>query len=348
MAKPQEKKRVSCTDAFQQFRHTSLYSIILLVLFLAGSSGFTLYNKWMFSILKFDAPLFMTMTHMAAGFVGTLILSLIHLVTGCGYSPSRLDPKENNWAVFLLYAGIFAAKLCFANQSLAYLSVPENQVVQSTTPFFTYIAAFFIEKKTTSWSQTGCLFGIVGGAVMVLATTPKFNIPGYSFGFASVLMAALSLNLTSLFKSKMKINAVDITFYTAPLCMVMILPFVFTAHENDIVVDQFHHHPPEFVILLLIFSGLVAFVYNIIRNEFVHCSSSVFTSSASNFKVVITIVSSELLLQSTHLEVIQISGLAIVCTSFFALGYLEKVGKDRASVSVKAIGTDDVNQKKRL
>ena len=241
--------------------------------------------------------------------------------------------------MFILYSVILASKLCFVNLSLKYLTVPEASVIQSTTPLFTYILAYFIENKRSSWAETFCLVGIVGGAGLVSSNVPKFVVMGYVFGFASVLLAAASLNLTSLFKTKLKLNSVDMTFYNAPLCMFSILPFIFVAKEQDIVVDQFKHHPASYVIWLIVGAGMLAFAYNIIRNELCHCSSSVFTSSASNFKVVLTISLGELFVQNTHLSKFQIMGLGLVCGSFFALGYIESLKK----VAPKPKSDDEIN-----
>lgn len=312
------------SHVFANFRKSRWYPLFLLPLFLLGSTVFTMSNKWMFSILRFNAPLFMTMTHMLAGFFGTAGLAASKAVFGVGYIPSKLQ-TQGSWFYFLLFSAIFAAKLCLANLSLGYLTIPDQQVVQSTTPLATFIAASFVEKRQVSMVESGCLLGITGGALMVLATTPTFHLIGVLTGFGSVLMAALSLNLTAIFRKHLSLNALDMSFYTSIPCTLFIVPFIFLTGEHKVLLAQFEQHPASFVLSLITFSASLAFLYNIIRNELCQSSSSVFTSSASNFKTVITIICSEIFLQPSGMGLVQTAGLVVVCLAFFVLSYLQSV-----------------------
>lgn len=80
---------------------------------------------------------------------------------------------------------MFCLSVVFGNISLKYIPVSFNQAISATTPFFTAVGSFVIQRKTESTATYATLIPVVGGIVIASRFEPSFD----TIGFLSCLSA---------------------------------------------------------------------------------------------------------------------------------------------------------------
>lgn len=100
-----------------------------------------------------------------------------------GCAPTRLGLQ--------VLSAVFCLSVVFGNISLKYIPVSFNQAISATTPFFTAVGSFVIQRKTESTATYATLIPVVGGIVIASRFEPSFDTTGFLSCLSATSLRAL-------------------------------------------------------------------------------------------------------------------------------------------------------------
>lgn len=141
----------------------------------------------------FSFPLFYSMCHMAASFVGA---SLIFL---CQPSTNRVTTQQlrNHGPSLFLLSLLFALNICGNNASLVTLGIAVNQLVKSVTPLPSMLFAYALQRRSFSKQLVGAVIFLTASAAAAIPWGSEAT-DGHGIGLAgaSMLRAAATNAVT--------------------------------------------------------------------------------------------------------------------------------------------------------
>jgi hypothetical protein len=102
-----------------------LYKGLLVICYLGLNMSLNLLNKWMFSIYKFEFPLFLSMLHMFFSFI-----MLFPVMLAPGFRDTHVPTLKKQWIGLAGVGVFFAVNIGFNNLSLVNISLSLNQVIR--------------------------------------------------------------------------------------------------------------------------------------------------------------------------------------------------------------------------
>lgn len=252
------------------------------------------YNKWLFAHTAFKFPVFFTMFHMIAQFIGsgTLIYA---------FKAAKVEPKH--WTEYrgriLLLAMFFVTNIVTNNWSLLYISLSVNQIVKSTLPLPTMILSIMFEGKTYNtdyWTSVGL---IIGGSWLAVWGNPHFTV----FGFALVVTSTLCVASWTILSAQLLgpgdvtgLNSINLSFYgSVPAMFVLLL--LWTQIDEYAAVLSFLSEQPGLAAVYITIGSVMAFAYNIFHFLLIKYTSTLTSTIAGNMKIILVILLSIVFLE---------------------------------------------------
>lgn len=235
---------------------------------------------------------------------------------GGGYQVKQLTTTREYVAV-LCFSVTFALNIGLNNFSLSLVAVSVNVIIRSCLPLSTAIsqaalAPFLGRAQTrTSLSEWGLMFAGVGCAGLATYANRMGSsggskeesaalVLGTLCSVASLFSGALNMVFAGLLGSELKLNPLDTTCYMAlPAAVVLMVPALLVSHpmtkwpgfpdmtDWEVLVEVLARKPA--VLIPVAFSGVLAFVYNILQYTLVHKLSASYAAFAGNFNKAATV-----------------------------------------------------------
>jgi len=313
---------------------TFVLDLIVFTIYILLNIAINLYNKWMFSVLKFEVPLANLAIHQMAGFVvlGTVAIfssfCKMQCCSKCGINGLLTFTKKDDcrtWGVIVAIGFTGAFNFGMTSYSLMLLSQADLQIIRATIPLFTAVSFAILEGRKFSPLAIILLFVTVTGAVIVVAFHSqkwKLDTLGLVLAIASNFMAAAQMSMLALARNSKtfgnrSLSSFETVFYSSIPLGVTVLPFSLGLMEGKKFATFADSHSVGVLLLALAGGTALAVTYNLVHTEFIQRTTSVFVAVAGNFKIVLLIGLSEVLVQTTNLPPMSIVGIAIVCLAFF-------------------------------
>lgn len=310
---------------FGQSKGTETVAIIMI--YFGAQTGMNIYMKNVLSKIVVDKE--EGLKGIPIGFLLTAIQQFVAFLTfglfvfggrlfGAAYQVKRLTSRKEVVAV-LCFGLAFALNIGLNNFSLSLISISINLIIRSCLPLTTAISQIIIGyflgddvKASQSAAQWALMLAGVGCAG--LATYAKSGGPedsasltlGVTIAVASICSGAVNMVLAGILGTAMKLNPIDTTCYMAlPAGLSLLLPSLFVSHpmkgwpgfpsmtDWEVLQEVMSRNPS--VLLPVLFSGVLAFIYNILQYSIVHKLSASYATFAGNFNKAATVALSLLL-----------------------------------------------------
>lgn len=274
---------------FHCFNCSSSTAIFILLTFsyLTLNTSLNLLNKWALSG-GFKFPLALTCTHMSFSFMVLAPIAIINPLQ------SHTNTLEKEWKGILYTGACMALSIALNNMSLVDISLSLNQVIRSSLPVVTCILAVFIEKTMPTIHEAISLFILsVGVMIAVWQGTVAGEPQGILFCISGTVCSAVMMSFSGKLLSE-NLEVVRLTFYTAPVSLLCLSPFMVWMELADLRKYLKEHSTWAAIILLV--TSVNAVTYNIVHYSMIKNSSSVTTTVLGEIKVVgLLILSTQIL-----------------------------------------------------
>jgi len=300
----------------------------IVLIYFGAQSGMHVYMKVVLSKIVIDehdglkgVPIgfLLTSIQQFVAFMAFGCFLLMGRLFSSGYQVKKLTtPKE--YIAMLCFSVTFALNVGLNNFSLTLVPISVNLIIRSCMPLSTAVSQIAVgklmgqgSKSIPSMDWAFMLFG-VGCAALATVVRNKANVadasPGMLLGVfwcvASIFAGAINMVMAGVLGTEMKLNPLDTTCYMAlPAGLVLLVPALVAPHpmtdwpgfpsmtDWEVLVEVMARKPVALV--PVIFSGILAFCYNILQYTLVHKLSASYAAFAGNFNKAATVALSLLL-----------------------------------------------------
>eukprot|EP00035_Acanthoeca_spectabilis_P008838 m.159140 g.159140 ORF g.159140 m.159140 type:complete len:321 (-) comp14520_c0_seq3:1768-2730(-) len=248
-------------------------------------------NKYIFYQYNFQYPLFVTLCHQLCCCCFSWIA-----IESC---PDQLNVKAKPLTEQVLnrvrvLALVFAMSIACGNVALRYVFPSFTQVVASTTPIWTSMAAYHIQGQPQSPRSLICIAGMCFGCGLAFWGEVNFHL----FGFAAITCATALRGLKSVLGSMLlrgedSVDTLTLLYYTSQSASVFLgIASVAVEFPQMIRDPVFFEEGYEGLWITLVVSSCVAFFMNLCNLLVTFYTSAVTLSVLGNVKSVLVIVAS--------------------------------------------------------
>jgi len=358
-----EKNDKQQTNAMNANANNRTMTIILVILYLVLNSSLNLLNRYTLGHAGFSFPILLTCAHLS---FSVLALSPIMLANKA-YRDSHAEilQKVKNGVVKI---GLFMSlNIAMNNASLVSMPLSLNQVIRASIPVVCAVCAVFVEGRVPSSIETVGLLCVAGGVMFCIsgsyqgqmsqslsANEHEKNMVGLVYCITATISNALMMTFSGKIMGGEKLDALRLTYYTAPVTLCALLPVALflegdrfvkkyldfnTASREELLYGDDYVSP--FKVLLLVFGGcLNAVSYNFVHFALVGHTSAVTTTVLGNIKVALLILCSRVLFGETKDWT-----LSMVFGALIALGGFGLYSFARIKVSQETSGRSSLGKK---
>uniref|UniRef100_A0A7R9VU54 Sugar phosphate transporter domain-containing protein n=1 Tax=Chlamydomonas euryale TaxID=1486919 RepID=A0A7R9VU54_9CHLO len=272
------------TGILNALERTLVYKVFIILVYTGSNISLNMLNKWTLSLYGFRFPLAMSMAHMGFSFC-----ALAPIMALPSFRSLHAVTLRKQWPGVLSIAGFFAVNVGFNNISLLNIPLSLNQVIRASIPVVAAAGSVFIEQKKPSSHEFFSLVVIVAGVAM--ACWEGQDQAASFYGIALCLIGTVSNGLMMSTIGKLmteKLDALRLTFYTAPLACVLLLPFYFGMEHHALTQYQATHSTGYISLVLL--GCINALVYNLVHVLVIKVTSAVTTTVIGEMKIVLILM----------------------------------------------------------
>jgi len=304
------------------------------------------FNKWLMTNTGFKFPLFYTMFHMIAGFIGSGTLMYF-----AGVAEIRKEHLTKFGGPILLLSVFFVVNIATNNWSLLYIGLSINQIVKSALPLPTVAFSLAFEGKSYTRQEYATLAVILLGCVMAVWNNPQFHMGGFLLVLTSTIAVAAWTISTSLMLGEQAkesgLNAYNLTFYVSvPSFFILLAAFYFFEHArlvtwmaSDTTGERFGK-----VIRYIMLGSSMAFAYNVFHFLLIKYTSSLTSVVMGNVKIIAVVLLSVMLMeQGKNVSFLNVLGFLVSGVGFAmysSIKYRGAAAKEAGYEEVK--GDDDI------
>lgn len=281
--------------------------------------------QWALGHYGLSYPLVLTCTHMAFSFV---VLAPLALRTPWEVHERTLAKQ---WRGIVYIGSFMALNIALNNISLLEISLSLNQVIRSAIPVVTCILAILVERKIPTQQEVTALVVLTLG---VMIAVWQGTIAGAPHAILFCVMGTVCNGAMMTFSGKLlseKLDVVRLTFYTAPVSLACLTPFMIwrelTPFRAYFAVNNAN------VTGIMLVSSLNAVTYNAVHALVIKRTSAVTTTVIGEVKIVGLLVLSALLLgEGKDLTAKMLVGFVMAMTGFIMYSHV-KLAKMRAAAA---------------
>ncbi|KAK9816692.1 hypothetical protein WJX72_003780 [[Myrmecia] bisecta] len=195
----------------------------------------------------------------------------------------------------LVGIGLFLAlNISLNNTSLVLISLSLNQIIRSSIPVITAALAVFIESKVPSRAELGSLVVLtLGVMIAVFEGTVSGSVAGVMVCLSGTVCNAAMMTTSGRLMSE-KLDVLRLTFYTAPVSCVALLPFY--AWREAAKFAQYRLGRSGAISGIILLGSMNALAYNVVHYLMIQKTSAVSTTVLGEVKVIGLLVLSSMLL----------------------------------------------------
>jgi len=206
-----------------------------------------------------------------------------------------LNPTLTRTALVRQTPGAFLAlNIALNNISLIDISLSLNQVIRSSIPVVTCLLAIVVEGKVPGEREGWALVMLTVG---VMIAVWQGTVAGKPHAIMYCVMGTVCNAAMMTFSGKLlseKLDVVRLTFYTAPISLMCLAPFM-AILEMDAFRVYFAQHFND-VLGIIVLSSVNAVTYNLVHSLMIKRSSAVTTTVLGEIKIVGLLILSALIL----------------------------------------------------
>jgi len=305
----------------------TMKTIVLVLLYLGLNSSLNLLNRYTLGHAGFSFPILLTCAHLS---FSVLCLSPIMLSSKFSYASSHGEilPRVKSAVVKI---GLFMSlNIAMNNASLVSMPLSLNQVIRASIPVVCAICAMFVEGRIPGGIESVGLVFVAGGVMFCIsgsyaaassgggasANEREKTLSGLFYCVTATISNALMMTFSGKIMGGEKLDALRLTFYTAPVTLCALLPvalmiegdrFVnkyfgagaFEVQSREAIMYGDEYVSPFQVLTLVLLGCLNAVSYNFVHFALVGATSAVTTTVLGNIKVALLILCSRVLFGET-------------------------------------------------
>jgi len=299
------------------------------VLYFGMQTGMNLFMKLVLSeavvseelgLRGIPAPFFVTAVQQFTAF---FVFVLLIVASRNGIWPeyqTKVLTTRYEWAAVIVFSSTFALNVALNNYSLSLLSVSLNMVIRSCLPLGTLFTEFAVNpllglkakqvtRQEVFWMNIGVMCAAVAvfaqhhGAESLADTVPASQshiLLGVSVATLSIFCGSLNMVFAGLMGTKIELNPVDSACYMSlPAAFFLVWPAVAMPHPvgwpstemlTDSQVARIAIKSNSSILNLVILSGIIAFLFNVLVFTVVQKMSANHAACAGNFNKAAAIV----------------------------------------------------------
>lgn len=261
---------------------------VLVAAYLTLNSALNLLNKWALGVYGFRFPFLLTSAHMAFSFV---VLAPIAMKESW---KSHQQHLERQWKGIFFIGAFLALNIGLNNISLLEISLSLNQVIRSSIPVVTCILGITVENRIPTKAEATSLVVLTLG---VMIAVWQGSLAGQPWAIVVCIIGTISNGAMMTFSGKVlaeKLDVVRLTFYTAPVSCMCLMPFYWTFEKRKFAV--YFAERQEAVVAIILVTSIIALCYNMVHSLMIKRTSAVTTTVLGEVKIVGLLMLSALLL----------------------------------------------------
>ena len=327
MASETTLEKIANGATMTNHHQNQMKTFVLVLLYLGLNSSLNLLNRYTLGHAGFSFPILLTCAHLS---FSVLCLSPVMLSPKFSYASSHGEilPRVKSAVVKI---GLFMSlNIAMNNASLVSMPLSLNQVIRASIPVVCAICAVFVEGRVPGGVESIGLVFVAGGVMFCISgsyaaassmSNASANEKDKTFsGLLYCMTATVSNALMMTFSGKImggeKLDALRLTFYTAPVTLCALLPVAlmlegdrflnkyfgasaFDVQSREALIYGDEYVSPFQVLTLVLLGCLNAVSYNFVHFALVGHTSAVTTTVLGNIKVVLLILCSRVLFGET-------------------------------------------------
>ena len=147
--------------------------------------GVVMLNKALLTSYHFKYPFLLTLLHMLTCSFCCAALSATRM------QALELCRTRAQFVKISILSAVFCLTVVLGNISLRYIPVSFNQAIAATTPAFTAVLTFFMQRKVETALTYATLLPVVGGIVLASRFEPSFHLIGFAACMTGTAIRAL-------------------------------------------------------------------------------------------------------------------------------------------------------------
>ncbi|GAB4821694.1 hypothetical protein N2152v2_008740 [Parachlorella kessleri] len=262
--------------------------LTIIAAYIALNSSLNLTNRWALGVYGFRFPFVLTSAHMCFCFLALLPYHLAH-----DWEVHKAKLRQQ-WRGLAAIGAFLACGISLNNISLVFMTLSLNQVIRSSIPVVACVLSVLVQGKRPTRLEAGSLVVLSLGVMIALWGG---TVAGQPIGVVFCMLGTLSSGAMVTFSSKLlseKLNVLSLAFYTAPVSLLCLLPFVVVYELQHFSVYAAAHGSS--VTLIILVSSVNALAYNIMHYLMIQKTSAVATTVVGEVKIVGLMILSALLL----------------------------------------------------
>lgn len=303
--------------------------VLLIAAYLTLNSSLNLLNKWSLGVYGFRFPLLLTSCHMAFSF---LVLAPVALREPW---ETHVRSLEKQWRGVVYIGAFMALNIALNNLSLMDISLTLNQIIRASIPVVTCILAISVESKYPTRKELIALIVLVTGVMLAVW---QGAVAGKPYAIAFCLVGTVCNGAMMTFSGKLlgeKLDVVRLTFYTAPVSLLCLVPF-FCIYELEKFMAYLPSHRNG-VILIIGVSSVNAVLYNMVHSLMIKRTSAVTTTVLGEAKIIGLLILSAMLLGESKEFTFKMTLGCVLAMTGFGLYSHTKIVKFREAMQPRVI-----------
>jgi drug/metabolite transporter (DMT)-like permease len=207
-----------------------------------------------------------------------------------------LDNWRKDWRALLIIGAVNGPQIALNNASLVSIELSLNQAIRAAIPVCVACFAFCLERRVPTPVGAAYLLLVTVSLMCVVFTGSEYGEAwGVSMCAASVLMSSAQMSLSGRLMSS-KHDSFQLTFYTGPVAFAVLMAMEAVAQQEMEGLQRFALHKPQATAVIVLGGCILAVMYNVVLMQAVRTFSSVGTAVLGNFRIVLLILLSAILL----------------------------------------------------
>ena len=275
-----------------RFERSTPFQATIALLYLALNTSLNMLNRWALGQYKFRFPMLLTASHMIFGSV--VLLPAMMLMEG--YRGTHAAIWRKDWKALLFIGAVNGPQIALNNASLVSIELSLNQVIRAGIPVCVAFFAFCLERRVPTEIGVAYLLLVTLSVMCVMFTG---NEAGEFFGICmcltSVVMQSAQMSLSGRLMQG-KLDSFQLTFYTGPVAFAVLIFMEACMQQEASGLAKFYSHKPTATLGIVLGGCCLALMYNVVLMQAVRTFSSVGTAVLGNFRTVLLIFASAMIL----------------------------------------------------
>jgi drug/metabolite transporter (DMT)-like permease len=268
------------------------FTVGVALMYLVLNTSLNMLNRWALGKYKFRFPMLLTAAHMIFGALMLAPLMFIHN----DYRGTHTTNWRRNWKALLFIGAVNGPQIALNNASLISIELSVNQVIRAAIPVCVAAFAFCLERRVPTEIGAAYLLLVTLSVMCVMFTGNEHGEwSGIAMCLTSVLMQSAQMSLSGKLMGG-KLDSFQLNFYTGPVAFCVLVLTEACLQQEWRGFQRFATHKPVATVGIMLGGCCLALMYNVVLMQAVRTFSSVGTAVLGNFRTVLVIFASALLL----------------------------------------------------